>query len=649
MSKVFLAYKTVDLERANVVRKKLELLDVPLFIDQKMIPSDNYLSAINAEIKSAVAVFVLWSEAAVHVPDPGDPPNFVLSEAERGYARGILVAATFEKMALDHIPVPFNLLQAANLSDWVSGTAAANHPEWQKVLQALGKKLNRPGLADLAIALECDDDELKKRFLREYSSDPLAHQIAARLEAVERKAFETRLSSARKRIQQRTKEAEKKVAACRDLFEAQITELRAGRDFMLQLDPIDVLGDDDNAKILESERFRADQAEDHVAKVTHEIVELKDRLATDEATLAARNATIGELNSELAKSVEKISNYQSTITSQASEIERITETARQTSEARDGRISELETLTATLKERHGAGTKRLVIWTTAAATVAAIAFGLGMLMTSEPKLASLTAQNQTSLADLKSLRARADEDAANSARIIKTLKEQNATLITQNQGSQDQVLQLKKQISTDATEAAALKSQNQALQSQNQALQKQIGNPLTQYDGPALKDFTIRTNRDIFGSDIPTSTPRPGFGVPNINECALRCTQASSCVALSFDRWNSVCYLKNNVTTSNIDVRSVIAVRKPQQVPNVSTGKTSFEPLPNRKLRGDLIGRSADTAEACKAKCDDDSRCLGFNFLKQSADGNACDTFSSLYGHDPDNTVDAGYKKQDMK
>src|SRR5580704_8549910 len=157
MSNVFLAYKTADAERVKVVREKLELLGVPLFIDQKMLSGDNYISTINEELNSALAVLVLWTEAAVRIPGPGDPPNFVLSEAQRGYARGILVAATFERMALDYLPVPFNLFQAPDLSGWLQANAPAKHPEWQKVLQALGKKLSRPGLGDLAIALECDD------------------------------------------------------------------------------------------------------------------------------------------------------------------------------------------------------------------------------------------------------------------------------------------------------------------------------------------------------------------------------------------------------------------------------------------------------------------------------------------------------------
>jgi hypothetical protein len=139
MSKVFLAYKTVDRDRANSVRFKLEALGIPLFIDQKMLADENYVVVINRELDEAAAVLVLWTEAAIRLPDRGERPNFVLSEAERAYERNVLVAATLDK--LDRLPVPFNLSQAANLADWTASGAAAGYPEWQKVLQALGKKI----------------------------------------------------------------------------------------------------------------------------------------------------------------------------------------------------------------------------------------------------------------------------------------------------------------------------------------------------------------------------------------------------------------------------------------------------------------------------------------------------------------------------
>ena len=675
MSNVFLAYKTADAERVKVVREKLELLGIPLFIDQKMLSGDNYISTINEELNSALAVLVLWTEAAVRMPGPGDPPNFVLSEAQRGYARGILVAATFERMALDYLPVPFNLFQAPDLSGWLLANAPAKHPEWQKVLQALGKKLNRPGLGDLAIAIECDDYDFLKKFLREHLSDPSAKQVAARLEARERKAFETRFSTAKRRIQQRVKDAEKRLASYRDQFEAHLVQLRTGEDFMFQLDPLEALDDDDITQKLEYERIRADQAEDLIAKANREIAELKDRCAGSAAALDAQNATIKNFNSELAKRHGQISVPKVTLASQGTGSER----------------------------RRQGETKRLVLWAAAAAVAAALVFGpVGMLMAPSAsgvaelnaQLAALSAQNQSLVARAKTLETRTDEVATKSASdtdakiaglnaqnqtlqsqvaqlkgqlnddatSATTLKSKISDLTTQNQALQSQVAQLKGQLNDDATSATTFKSKISDLTTQNQTLQKLVSDlqasaaaqittgviPLNSLrDAPVLKNFVARNNSDIDGNDIPNSSGRIGIQVENINECALRCTATPSCLALSFDRWKNYCYLKDNVTRSILDVTSTIAVKRPLQLPSALAVQTKIEVIRNRRLRGDLAGRSADASfDACKAKCDEDRRCLGFNFAKQSTATTPCEMFNFLDGYDPDNTMDGGYKIQ---
>jgi tetratricopeptide (TPR) repeat protein len=163
----------------------------------------------------------------------------------------------------------------------------------------------------------------------------------------------------------------------------------------------------------------------------------------------------------------------------------------------------------------------------------------------------------------------------------------------------------------------------------------------------ALNDFTTRNNRDIYGNDIPAPNGRIGLQVADINECAVRCKEASSCVAFSFDRWKGACYLKNNVATSILDVHSILAVKKPLQLPTVSAAQTKMEIARNRKLQGDAVARSAVTTfDACKTSCDNDLRCLGFNFTKQSQSASRCEMLKSLDGSVADDTIDAGYKTQ---
>ena len=275
MSRVFLAYKTVDRDRANVVRAKLEALDVPLFIDQKLLSGDNYLVAINEELKTAIAVLVLWTEAAVSTSDTGEP-NFVLSEAQRGYARGILVAATFEKIALDHLPVPFNLFQAPDISDWIQAGASARALRVAKNPSGAGQeagaarawKLGGRSRKRWRRAEEGVSKKLSKRSFRRADCGGLW-----KLSSVS--SLRQRIATARKRALQRSKDAEKRLKSCREEFEKQIVELRAGRDFMPP-DPVAVL-DDNIAKLsdqieiyenaLRDQRARADEAESSAGEI----------------------------------------------------------------------------------------------------------------------------------------------------------------------------------------------------------------------------------------------------------------------------------------------------------------------------------------------------------------------------------------------
>jgi chaperonin cofactor prefoldin len=415
MSQVFLAYRSVDIDRAQAVRTKLEALGVPLFFDHKLVSGDDYIRVINEQLESASAVLVLWSSAAVQMPGEGEAPNFVLSEAERGFYRGILVAATFDRLVLSRLPVPFNRYQAPDVSDWMETGASAKHQGWQSVLKALGVKLKRPGLVNLAIALESSDDDLKKRFLKEYPDDPSAQQVAAGLEQFERKEFDARIATAKKRIQQRIRESEKKLKSCRDEFEAQIVQLRAGKDFMPP-DPVTAL--DDNVATLRNhiEIYR-NNAEEERAKA--------DQAA---ASSASATAEVAALKAELAKAT----------------------TAPSLNEG-NGQIAELSATITMLKQRQHKETTRLILWSVCSAAAAALVFGF----------AGKSMQDAGAGADV--------------TKITTALNSQIATLTSQNQTLQAKINTLQNAAPSVMNNAnAALNSQIQALTSQNQTLQGQL-------------------------------------------------------------------------------------------------------------------------------------------------------------------------------
>ncbi|HMK81048.1 MAG TPA: PAN domain-containing protein [Xanthobacteraceae bacterium] len=230
MARVFLAYKRLDAARAQQVRTNLEALGVSLFVDVKMDGSQNFITVINQQLSEASAVLVLWTEASTALPGP-DETNFVLSEAERGYSRGVLVQSAFDHIAQKALPVPFNTLHAPDLSDWIESGGSQSHPHWQKVLEALGRRLNRPGLVPLAAALDAGSCEAKHAFLRRFPEDPAAGRVGDELEAVERDLFEQQMAAAQQRLSRRVSDGRRKLNECRNSFEIQIAHMRQGKDF----------------------------------------------------------------------------------------------------------------------------------------------------------------------------------------------------------------------------------------------------------------------------------------------------------------------------------------------------------------------------------------------------------------------------------
>ena len=444
MSKVFLAYKKVDVARANAVRAALEALEVSLFIDQKPVSGDHYLSMINEELNSALAVLVLWTEAAVHMPGAGEM-NFVLSEAQKGYARGVLVAATFEKIALDHLPVPFNVFQAPDLSDWIQTGASAKHSEWQKVLAALGKKLGRPGLPEVAIARESGDEGLKKKCLKDYPEDPYSRQFADELEAFERKEFEDRLSAAQQRVQQRSREAQKRLKSCREDFEKQLGELRAGRDFMPP-DPVTAI-------------------DDNVAKLADQIEIFEDSISEQRARAEQAEASAAQANAEL----EMLRN------------ELNTALANQNTEAGGdaGQSEAMQTEIESLKKRAQGEPRRLFVRSGVVAAFAACLFGFGGWLSArsgsqaDPRSQILqadvtgsTARSETRFADVQR---RTEELQAREAAVAA----QEQTLSAQRAELEQRTASLKAQLSTFARQQTDLRTREIAFAAGREELEKQ--------------------------------------------------------------------------------------------------------------------------------------------------------------------------------
>ena len=93
MYTVFMSYKRgADTERAKVVRAKLEDVQVKVFQDIDMAAGAAVSHILDAQLRSALAVLVLWTRESTK-------SHWVEGEALRGLDRKVLVTAVFDQIA----------------------------------------------------------------------------------------------------------------------------------------------------------------------------------------------------------------------------------------------------------------------------------------------------------------------------------------------------------------------------------------------------------------------------------------------------------------------------------------------------------------------------------------------------------------------
>lgn len=94
MSNVFISYSQKDLERAEVVVRRLRDRGVSIWWDRKIFVGDDYRELIGRKLHEADCVIVLWSQHSVG-------SSFVIDEAAVGQQRRVLVP-----VLIDDVPIP---------------------------------------------------------------------------------------------------------------------------------------------------------------------------------------------------------------------------------------------------------------------------------------------------------------------------------------------------------------------------------------------------------------------------------------------------------------------------------------------------------------------------------------------------------------
>ena len=126
MADVFISYSSQDRGRVAELAHALEQSGVSLWWDRRLVPGDGYEGAIEAELTSAKAVVVIWTQAAA-------ASQWVRSEADYARNKGNLIPVRFEACS---IPRPFDRLHTADMSRWKGDKGNQGFPELIEAIQS---------------------------------------------------------------------------------------------------------------------------------------------------------------------------------------------------------------------------------------------------------------------------------------------------------------------------------------------------------------------------------------------------------------------------------------------------------------------------------------------------------------------------------
>ena len=124
-----MSYARMDEAIAARIARELGKAGISVWYDRELPAHRPYSDVIATELEAAPAVLVLWSSASTQ-------SQWVRSEANRARELGKLVQARTNG---GRLPMPFDQIQCANLTNWRGGSA---HPGWAQVRKSIDALLN---------------------------------------------------------------------------------------------------------------------------------------------------------------------------------------------------------------------------------------------------------------------------------------------------------------------------------------------------------------------------------------------------------------------------------------------------------------------------------------------------------------------------
>jgi hypothetical protein len=238
---LFLAYRRSDKSRVDIVRQALAELGVSFQPDIEP-KGRGAAKALREAAAGARALLALWP---AEILDPTENHAGLYGLARSAHEGGRLVVARLSPLATERLEPPFDSLPTPDLSGWLAASDARD-PAWQSLLVALGEKLGRPGLSDLALAIatdrEAEGEPAQVAFARRHPDDPATPAIWARFEGTERERFAVEFRKVHGVLQERSTVAQDRLKAQLEAFAAYLKAVRTDPQAMPP-DPREAMAD----------------------------------------------------------------------------------------------------------------------------------------------------------------------------------------------------------------------------------------------------------------------------------------------------------------------------------------------------------------------------------------------------------------------
>lgn len=171
MPDVFISYKREERQRCVEIFDRLVALKLDVWFDARLDPGTRFDDEIEAAVRTAKAVLVLWSPEAAR-------SEWIRNEATIGKARKVLSSAYIQSTDL---PIAFLSIQTEDLSrehfpdDW---------PGWLNTLRRIGSLVGRPGLEGYSRLLAHPDADGFRRWAERWPDDALAADALRRADGL---------------------------------------------------------------------------------------------------------------------------------------------------------------------------------------------------------------------------------------------------------------------------------------------------------------------------------------------------------------------------------------------------------------------------------------------------------------------------------